>query len=582
MKSLAYFMIISIFHIPQIYTQQTPGIIFTKQRNIMFGSGHWTIVINNDVKPLYKKLEYMKQLLIMLPQYKTEDKEQYGFVIEKFSVDIQFINEGIHNYIDDVNQIFNLLPKIRNKRGLINAVGSTFKFLFGTATNYDIDEINLTLSNINETTNEIQHLQQSQITIIQNINKNEYINTIKMNEIIKHLNDGALSIETMKTMIISLNQDIKIISFMIRTEKVVRLIENFLQDAKLELDKIKQGLITSLYGKLSPNLISTNKFVDILTDIKNKMPQKLDMIIPVTSNNIHVYYQIAILNSFADDKSLKLVIQIPITSNEGNFELYSVQALPIFMGDLNKWAKLDTIQDYLAISDDRKSYSIISQNQLENCNKQIVTICNHRAIIKRGESCEYNAFLGRNTSGFCNKSINELLESEIFIPSDNGVHFSVKREIDKIKKCWVKTGLNIYNYKIKEAGILLDTENCEISTSLETIKILPRVQKSTQVNINMSISLINISTIFSDTELLKIKNYKQELRSSIYKPIENINIKGSDFIDVDNMLTTMSKNYNQKKNIMSYNDYIIIVLISIIAIIIVLLIVLYKKIKKLV
>jgi len=71
------------------------------------------------------------------------------------------------------------------------------------------------------------------------------------------------------------------------------------------------------------------------------MPQKLD--IPVTSNNIHVHYQIAILNSFADDKSLKLVIQIPITSNEGNFELYSVQALPIFMGDLNKWAKLDTI-----------------------------------------------------------------------------------------------------------------------------------------------------------------------------------------------------------------------------------------------
>lgn len=179
------------------------------------------------------------------------------------------------------------------------------------------------------------------------------------------------------------------------------------------------------------------------------------------------------------------------------------------MGDLNKWAKLDTIQDYFVISDDRKSYSVISQNQLEDCNKQIVTICSQRATIKRGESyCEYNAFLGRNISGFCNKSIIELLESEIFIPSDKGVYFSVKKEIDIIKKCWVKTGLNIYNYKIKEAGILLETENCEISTSLETVKILPRVQKSTQVNINMSISLKNISTIFSETELVKIKNYK--------------------------------------------------------------------------
>jgi len=47
-----------------------------------------------------------------------------------------------------------------------------------------------------------------------------YSSTLKMNEIIKHLNDGALSIETMKTMIISLKEDIKIISFMIRTEKL--------------------------------------------------------------------------------------------------------------------------------------------------------------------------------------------------------------------------------------------------------------------------------------------------------------------------------------------------------------------------
>jgi len=39
-----------------------------------------------------------------------------------------------------------------------------------------------------------------------------------MNKIIKHLNDGTLSVETMKTMIINLNEDIKIISFMIKTK----------------------------------------------------------------------------------------------------------------------------------------------------------------------------------------------------------------------------------------------------------------------------------------------------------------------------------------------------------------------------
>jgi len=80
--------------------------------------------------------------------------------------------------------------------------------------------------------------------------------------------------------------------------------------------------------------------------------------------------------------------------------------------------------------------------------------------------------------------------------------------LDIIKKCWVENGLSIYNYKIKEAGILLNTDNCEITTSLETIKILPRVQKSTQVNININKSLINISDIFNDTELAKMKNYE--------------------------------------------------------------------------
>lgn len=59
------------------------------------------------------------------------------------------------------------------------------------------------------------------------------------------------------------------------------------------------------------------------------------------------------------------------------------------------------------------------------------------------------------------------------------------------------------HYNLKEAGIILNTRNHEISTVLETIKILPRAQKSTQVNINMTISLISISDVFSDTEFVK-------------------------------------------------------------------------------
>jgi len=82
-------------------------------------------------------------------------------------------------------------------------------------------------------------LQQSQITVIQSINKNVYGNTLKMNEIIKHLNDGARCIETMKTMIISLKKYIKIISFMIRTEKVVRLIEHFLRKIRIRHSKTR-------------------------------------------------------------------------------------------------------------------------------------------------------------------------------------------------------------------------------------------------------------------------------------------------------------------------------------------------------
>lgn len=56
-----------------------------------------------------------------------------------------------------------------------------------------------------------------------------------------------------------------------------------------------------------------------------------------------------------------------------------------------------------------------------------------------------------------------ILEYENIIVSP----ISVKKELNIIKKCWVKNGLNIYNYKIKEAGILANIENYEISTSLE-------------------------------------------------------------------------------------------------------------------
>jgi hypothetical protein len=53
-----------------------------------------------------------------------------------------------------------------------------------------------------------------------------------------------------------------------------------------------------------------------------------------------------------------------------------------------------------------------------------------------------------------------------------GYIFSVKNEVDiiKKKKCWVENGLNIYNSKIKKAGILLNTDNCEISIELDKVK----------------------------------------------------------------------------------------------------------------
>jgi len=38
----------------------------------------------------------MKQLLNMIAQYNADNKKNYGFVLEKFSIDIQFINERIN------------------------------------------------------------------------------------------------------------------------------------------------------------------------------------------------------------------------------------------------------------------------------------------------------------------------------------------------------------------------------------------------------------------------------------------------------------------------------------------------------
>lgn len=231
----------------------------------------------------------------------------YLLNLKETSTEYKFLKTEFLNLQHTLNSLIPKLDgKIRNKRGLVNALGTTMKFLTGTMDNEDSEQIFKQLQNLDLNTRQITNTINNQIIINKNFEKNihtiaENVNNQQLeisqflNKIEKQTNNlitktsqtpFALQLFAQITLINNHLQHIKDIILLSRLEVLAHdiLTEDEIQKFNLTIEDMpyikstilfKDGLIIIVLSL--PNFTTENYFNALVIPFPNYKHEQLDV-----------------------------------------------------------------------------------------------------------------------------------------------------------------------------------------------------------------------------------------------------------------------------------------------------------------
>ena len=179
----------------------------------------------------------------------------------------------------------------RYKRGLIDLGGKALKWLFGIATDADLEKISTIVDRLQVDRRDVLHLLQKQVSV----------RNISAANIEKNREDIKLIVETMRNLTgetYALKLQLNNTSWSLwRSLVSVELIQISLRRVNVALSELQvevmafwQALNTAAQRKLSPYLITPSQLFQILQNITLKLPADRTLAVPLSSDSIFISY----------------------------------------------------------------------------------------------------------------------------------------------------------------------------------------------------------------------------------------------------------------------------------------------------
>jgi 3-methyladenine DNA glycosylase Tag len=123
---------------PQLKKTISPlnhSVVIVEDKNVFLTSVYWRINVNFDMSAYVEATTTLRDDL-----YRVEEIPRHTAPIGELRNEGAALN-SLENKLGDLKKF---LPRVDRRRGLINAVGSILKVLFGTVAVMDIDDIHTT------------------------------------------------------------------------------------------------------------------------------------------------------------------------------------------------------------------------------------------------------------------------------------------------------------------------------------------------------------------------------------------------------------------------------------------------------
>lgn len=280
----------------------------------------------------------------------------------------------------------------RKRRGLMDGVGYAITWLFGNPNAKDAAYYSDSISSLVNNQKQTHVIMQEQVSVISQTIANFNESFTRMNENVNILNSNLRYFnilgEDIRDLTKKLELEVQLSNHMLllieMTDEIAQSLENYVNDVSL----IQNGLIN--FRTLPPELL----YVEL-----QRLSTKFTLPIPLSVDNIYVYYKIMKLQSFVSNNILVVAFKLPLT-NMYTYDLYEMFSLPIrHDNDHHLYSFIEPSQPFILIASTRTTF--LTLNDLHECQEYIPAswLCKNSPPVKsmKQDHCEAELFMKSTT-----------------------------------------------------------------------------------------------------------------------------------------------------------------------------------------
>lgn len=335
-------------------TGDSSGLIFAPIADTQLTYKEWRIVFYYDLEPYFRELELLKQYekrLIAICTKKTENPSRE----EICQVTLEHVNNHMRSVSEDMEivQSYDSIGKNRNRRGLINAVGSLQNILFGVLDQEDAKRYE----------EQINELKQNQDYGAQLLKEN----TILSERIIKTNN---ATFEKIEKRFENLDYELRVFDQVkdeIRVNNLFTTMAATLAIIFIDHDSLNKEvskiLSHTLKGEIT-DIIPANQLLKSLRTIERELNKNEELTINLDYESAYHLFRAASLHSTLRGKLIMMELRVPILRTE-TYKLYKTIPIPTKFN--NKYTIISPTSNMFLTNQDYNKYIPITESELSDC-----------------------------------------------------------------------------------------------------------------------------------------------------------------------------------------------------------------------
>ncbi|KAG8263090.1 hypothetical protein J6590_039357 [Homalodisca vitripennis] len=457
------------------------GVVFEKEGYVLLTDSHWTIVMQYNLTEVEEENQNLSILLFKV-------KGQY----DEFFQDLLARNVSMHSpvrgleaglryeyvglqqlvadYVGQTSDLTTLVSSTRQKRGLIDVGGQVLKFLFGTATDSDLELTNSRINEIENLSDDLSHNTKDQITVLSNMQSEisnhsraikKISSTMKEYHEVMHITIARNYIRELiyANQLRTLFQYLKLNSALSEVKDAINLAVQRMARLHLAIEDLAAGKMTS-------NLLPPHQFLKVLTSVENVIPPPLKLFLDVKLENLYNFYKFSTIQSYVTNSQLRVLIKLPLKNDNQLFEIFNVIVYPVYDPSLAKWVKWEVADQKLVISKDRQTYSVYSPEIFaRECKFGKLTVCplsDALLSVYKRPNCVVDLLMKEHVT-LCSRKLISGLQSPVLIRTPTRWLYATSKETRVILNCFGRdANLNVSAITLKGEGEITKQDRCDL------------------------------------------------------------------------------------------------------------------------